>query len=139
MVPLVVDPEGVPTPDPTYTPAPTPTPVSALLLMNFFGTPAFAFRTYRVWKSICFFEHLCLEIACEEIPGPGSYKDKPQIVEGSQCIIYQLHGSKFEQTPGPDDYEDVKEKKEGITIVQFEYYLITLKINYLNIPFLLFS
>ena len=88
MVPLGVDPEGVPTPAPTYTPAPTPTPVSALLLMNFFGTPAFAFRTYRVWKSICFFEHLCLEIACEEIPGPGSYKDKPQIVEGPQCIIY---------------------------------------------------
>ena len=65
-----------------------------------------------------------MEIACEEIPGSGSYKDKPQIVEGPQCIIYQLHGSKFEQTPGTDDYEDVKEKKEGITIVQFEYYLI---------------
>ena len=65
-----------------------------------------------------------MEIACEGIPGPGSYKDKPQIVEGPQCIIYQLHGSKFEQTPGTDDYEDVKEKKEGITIVQFEYYLI---------------
>ena len=48
MVPLGVDPEGVPTPAPTYTPASTPTPVSALLLMNFFGTPAFAFRTYRV-------------------------------------------------------------------------------------------
>ena len=122
MVPFGVDPEGVPTPAPIPTPVPTPTPVSALLLMNFFGTPAFAFRTYRVWKSICFFEHLCLEIAPEEISGPGSYKEKSHIVEGPQCIIYQLHGSKFEQTPGPDDNEDLKEKKEGITIVQFEYY-----------------
>ena len=48
MVPLVVDPEGVPTPAPIPTPVPTLTPVFALLLMNFFGTPAFAFRTYRV-------------------------------------------------------------------------------------------
>ena len=105
----------VPTPAPTYAPA----PVFALLLINFFGTSAFAFRTYRVWKSICFFEHLCLEIACEEIPGPGSYKEKLEIVEGPQYIIYLLHRSKFEQTPLTDDYKDHKENKKEIAIVQF--------------------
>ena len=119
MVPVSFEPESVPNPAPTYAPAQTPAPVFVLLLMNFFGTPAFAFRTYRVWKSICFFEYLCLEIACEEIPGPGSYKEKPQIVEGPQYIIYLLHGSRFEQNPRPDDYKDHKEKKEEIAIVQF--------------------
>ena len=52
MVPVSFEPESVPSP--TYATAQTPAPVSALLLMNFFGKPPFAFRTYRVWKSICF-------------------------------------------------------------------------------------
>ena len=48
MVPLGVDPEGVPTPAPTYTPAPTPTPVSAFFDFGISSPAAFAFRTYRV-------------------------------------------------------------------------------------------
>ena len=82
MVPLGFDPEGVPSPSPAVTPTQASAPISSVLLKFSIDIPSSAFRILGVPKSICFLVHHCLEIACEEIPGPGSYKEESYAFEG---------------------------------------------------------